>query len=271
MSVSRNISFGPRARRQDMDKDFHAQIIDMLGLAPLMDRRPAGLSGGEKQRVALARALVSRPDILLLDEPLAALDAARKEEILPYLERLRDQGGIPMLYVSHSVSEVARLATRVVLLKEGRITQFGAVEEVFTSTDAVATLGLRESGAVLRARVTAHHQDGLTELEGARTRLFLPKVKARVGDQVRLRIKASDVMLSLSKPEGISALNVIEGVITEMLEGQGPGVLVRLKSKDAHLIARVTRRSARAMGLVSGQKLFAIMKSVSVAHADIGT
>ncbi|WP_370228372.1 molybdenum ABC transporter ATP-binding protein [Cognatishimia sp.] len=271
MSVARNLSFGPRARGQALDAAYQDQIVAMLGLDDLLERRPSALSGGEKQRVALARALLSKPEILLLDEPLAALDAARKEDILPYLERLRDHAGIAMLYVSHSVSEVVRLANQVVLLKDGKVAQTGSVEEVFSDTRAASVLGLRETGAVLRAKVIAHHPDGLTELKGGGAVLHLPKVAAQTGDTVRLRIKATDVMLSLSRPEGISALNVIKAKISDLRDGQGPGMLVRLQCGEDHLLARITRRSAKAMDLKLGQTLFAVVKSVSVAQADIGT
>lgn len=271
MSVAQNLTFGPRARGQSIDTGYQDQLVEMLGLGGLLDRRPRALSGGEKQRVALGRALLSMPDILLLDEPLAALDVARKEDILPYLERLRDHTCLPMIYVSHAVSEVARLANHVVLLKDGKVAQMGSVEEVFSDTKAASVLGLRDSGAVLRARLDAHHEDGLSELTGAGAKLHLPKVAAAVGDSVRLRIKASDVMLSMTRPRGISALNVIEGVVAEVHDGQGPGVLVRLRCDDAHILARITRRSATAMEIKTGQKLFAIVKSVSVAQADVGT
>ncbi|MEJ5217682.1 molybdenum ABC transporter ATP-binding protein [Cognatishimia sp. D5M38] len=271
LSVSRNLSYGPKARGQAVDHGYQEQIVTMLGLDHLQDRRPQALSGGEKQRVALARALLAKPEVLLLDEPLAALDAARKEEILPYLERLRDHAQVPILYVSHSVSEVARLANHVILLRDGKVAKAGPVEEVFSDTSAAAVLGLRESGAVLRARVTAHHEDGLTELSGAGTKLHLPHVMASVGDDVRLRIKASDVMLSLNRPDGISALNVMEARIEDIHAGQGPGVLVRLACGDAHVLARITQRSAKTMALAKGQTVFAIVKSVSVAQADVGT
>ena len=271
MTVARNLSYGPRARGQQVDAGFQEQITSLLGIEGLLDRRPDALSGGEKQRVALARALLSKPEILLLDEPLAALDAARKEEILPYLEKLRDQAGVPMLYVSHSVTEVARLANHVVLLKDGKVAQAGPVEEVFSSTDAAAALGLREAGAVLKAQVAAHHADGLTELRSAGGTLHLPHLQSEIGSLVRLRIKASDVMLSLTRPEGISALNVLKGVITDLRTGSGPGVLVRLACGEAHVIARITQRSAQALDLRQGLTVFAIVKSVSVAQSDIGT
>lgn len=271
MTVARNLSYGPRARGQQVDAGYQEQITGLLGIEDLLDRRPDALSGGEKQRVALARALLSKPEILLLDEPLAALDAARKEEIMPYLEKLRDQAGIPMLYVSHSVTEVARLANHVVLLKDGKVAQAGPVEEVFSSTDAAAALGLREAGAVLKAQVAAHHADGLTELRSAGGALHLPRLQSEIGTSVRLRIKASDVMLSLTRPEGISALNVLEGVITDLRTGNGPGVLVRLACGEAHVIARITQRSAKALELKPGLTVYAIVKSVSVAQSDIGT
>jgi molybdate transport system ATP-binding protein len=156
--------FAPKTEEaRDAAVEFD-RIVDLLGIGPLLDRRPGDLSGGETQRVAIGRALLSRPSMLLADEPLAALDAERKEEILPYFERLRDDLKVPILYVSHAASEVARLATTVVVLEEGRVVRSGPAAEVLGDPD-VAPLGPRDAGALLEARVVRHHEDGLTELD----------------------------------------------------------------------------------------------------------
>lgn len=247
--------------------DAIARDFDLL---PLMDRRPQGLSGGERQRVALARALLSAPRVLLLDEPLAALDDSRKAEILPYLERLRDSKDMPILYVSHSMAEVARIATDIVVMQAGRVLRSGAVEDVLCDPAAVPDLGVRDAGAVLRARVVAHHADGLTELAVSQGMLLLPRFEAAIGALVRVRIPAQDVILALHRPIGISALNILPVVIASIFQGDGPGAAIGLVSGDDRLLARVTRRSADAMGLAPGMACYAVVKSVAVAQGDVG-
>lgn len=270
MDVRRNLTYGRRVQRLAADSALFDRIVDLLGINHLLTRAPGALSGGEKQRVAIGRALLSAPQILLLDEPLAALDEARKAEILPYLERLRDGSEMPILYVSHSVAEVARLATTVVMLESGRVVAAGPVSAVFSDTATVGMLGVRKAGAVLQASVVTHHDDGLSELSGGGGRLFLPAVKAAVGAQLRVRILAHDVMLALAPPVGISALNVLSGRIVEVRQGDGPGALVRIDCAGEFLLARVTRRSALAMNLTVGKPIHAVIKSVAVAQSDVG-
>ncbi|WP_204115826.1 molybdenum ABC transporter ATP-binding protein [Shimia biformata] len=270
LDVRRNLVFGRKVQGLAADSVAFSNVVDLLGIGPLLDRRPAALSGGEKQRVAIGRALLSSPELLLLDEPLSALDEARKAEILPFLERLRDEAALPILYVSHSVAEVARLATKVVMLDQGRVAAQGGVASVFSDTGAVTAMGIREAGSVLSARVVAHHDDGLTELQGCGGSLFLPAVRAGVGTELRVRILAHDVLLARSRPVDTSALNHLAGEISEIREGDGPGVLVRIKCADAMLLARITRRSARAMGLAVGQPIHAVIKSVAVSQSDVG-
>lgn len=272
LTVRQNLTFGQRyAEPGRGDGPKLEEVADMLGISTLLERRPGPLSGGEKQRVAIGRALLSRPRMLLMDEPLAALDEARKGEILPYLERLRDHGGLPILYVSHSVAEVARLATTVVVLEAGRVLRAGPAGQVLSDLDMVRQLGLRQVGAVLPARVLHHHDDGLTELEVSGGRLFLPRTASPVGAQVRVRILAHDVILSQARPVGMSALNILPGIVTELRGGEGPGMIVQLQCGDDRLLARVTRRSATVMGMAPGAALFAVVKSVAVAQIDVGT
>ena len=269
LSVAGNLAFAAKRAKglggravDDVARDF-----DLL---PLLDRRPYGLSGGERQRVALARALLSAPRVLLLDEPLAALDDSRKGEILPYLERLRDRSDMPILYVSHSMAEVARIATDIVVMQGGRVLRAGRLEDVLSDPAAVPDLGVRDAGAVMVARVTAHHADGLTELAVSKGALLLPRFEAATGALVRVRIPAQDVILSLHRPEGISALNILPVVITSIFPGDGPGAAIGLQSGDDRLLARVTRRSVDALGLTEGMACFAVVKSVAVAQADVG-
>lgn len=262
LSVRANLRYGMR------DGEM-GSVVEMLGIGDLLDRRPGALSGGEAQRVAIGRALLSRPRLLLLDEPLAALDDARKAEILPYLERLRDEAGVPILYVSHAVAEIARLATSVVALERGRVVRMGPAAEVLSDPDVVPVLGVREAGALVRATVAAHHADGLTALTWSAGELLLPHLAQPVGACVRVRIEAQDVMLAATRPEGISALNVVSVSITALRDGAGPGVIVQLRAGDDLLLARMTRRSATAMGLAEGWRGFAVVKSVAVAAGNV--
>lgn len=269
LTVRQNLSYGrwfaPRgAQREDPDR-----VIEMLGIGHLLERRPARLSGGEKQRVAIGRALLASPRLILADEPLAALDEARKAEILPYFERLRDEVSVPILYVTHSAAEVARLATSVVALQDGKVSRFGPASEVLADP-SVAPAGVRAVGAVLQVRVAAHHDDGLSELVAGDARLFLPRIPRAVGDELRIRIPAQEVILSDRKPDGLSALNVLEGRVDTIRAGEGPGAIVSVRTTAGMVLARITRRSVAALNLQPGMTCFAIVKTVALAPQDVG-
>lgn len=264
MTVRQNILYGAWFAGQKASDS--SRIVDLMGIHALLDRRPGTLSGGEKQRVALARAILSQPRMLLMDEPLSALDAARKAEVLPYLERLRDETRLPILYVSHSAAEVARLATTVVLIDKGRLVRAGPAGEVLSDPAASAALGPQETGAIVLARVVAHADDGLTRLDSSAGPLWLPQVAARVGDALRIRILAQDVMLAMERPVAISALNVVPCVVRAILADAGPSALVQMTAGDDTILARVTRRSVAALELSPGKAVFAIIKAVSVAR-----
>jgi len=269
LSVRRNLTYGQRFAPQGATGPGLDEVADLLGLSTMLDRRPGALSGGEKQRVAFGRALLARPRMLLMDEPLAALDAARKDEILPYLERLRDQTGLPILYVSHSVAEVARLATTVVVLEAGRVVRAGPAEQVLSDPAMVRQFGLREAGAVLPAEIARHHADGLTELAISGGRLFLPQMDQPEGARTRVRILAHDVIVADRAPEGLSALNVLPGAVLSLREGQGPGMIVQIQCGTDRLLARITRRSAEALRLAPGRSVYAVIKTVSIARTDV--
>lgn len=269
LSVRQNLNYGRRFSPQDNGVDLD-QVIDMLGIAHLMDRRPGGLSGGEKQRVAIGRALLANPRLLLMDEPLAALDDERKAEILPYLERLSVTTEVPVLYVSHSMAEVARLASTLVLMEAGRVVRVGPTSEVLSDPDTFPALGVRTAGASLHAVVAAQEEDGLTRLEASGGALWLPRVEAPIGTRLSVRILAQDVILSRSRPEGLSALNVLPAKVMAVRLGDGPGAIVQLRAGDDVLLARITRRSALALELASGVDCFAILKSVAVAQSEVG-
>ena len=270
LSVEANLTYGPRMRRKRTDGAAYARLVDMLGIGALLHRRPAALSGGERQRVAIGRALLTRPKLLLFDEPLAALDARRKAEILPYLERIRDEAGVPIVYVSHAASEVARLATTVVVIEAGRVVRAGAATEVL-GDPALAPAGGREVGAILSARVVAHHDDGLTEIDAGGSRLMLAGIEKAPDTLVRVRIAAHDVILSLGVPQGLSALNTLPGRVTALHDEPGASTVVALDTPAGPLLSRITRRSAVRLGLAPGTACYAILKTVAIAPEDIGT
>lgn len=266
LSVRANLLYGrwfaPRG------PDEFPRIVEMLGLSDLLARRPGALSGGETQRVAIGRALLARPQIILADEPLAALDEARKAEILPYFERLRD-AATPILYVAHAPAEVARLASTVVALEAGRVARQGPPAEVL-GDPMLQPAGVRGVGAVLEAVVAAHHADGLTELNAGGVALFLPRIAPPPGARIRVRIAASDVLLAREKPAGLSALNMLPGVVEAVREGEGPGAMVSLATPAGRILARVTRRSAARLELAPGVAAHAVVKTVSIAPEDVG-
>lgn len=272
LTVRQNLLFGrwlgPRRVAASVGFD---DVIDLLGIAPLLARRPGRLSGGEKQRVAIGRALLANPRLLLMDEPLASLDAARKDEILPYLERLRDRGNVPIVYVSHAAAEVARLATTIVLVADGRVQAVGPVADIMGRAGQYPLAGGFEAGAVLAVTVAAHDHDwGLTELAGGFGKLTVPRLDLPLGSAVRVRIRARDVILAADRPSGISALNVLAGTV-EALAATGEEALeVQLRLGAERLLARITRRSGEVLGLAPGCAVFAVIKTVAIDRRSLG-
>ncbi|SNR64810.1 molybdenum ABC transporter ATP-binding protein [Puniceibacterium sediminis] len=269
LTVRQNLLYARRVSG-NRSQDGLERVVDLLGIGTLLNRKPGALSGGEAQRVAIGRALLADPLMLLMDEPLAALDGARKAEILPYLERLRTEAGVPILYVSHNVSEVARLATHVVVMEEGRVLKAGPASALLSDPGMVRVMGVRDAGAVIEARVLRHAADGVTELQFSGGVLCLPEVEADIGSELRVRILAQDVMLAVERPSGISALNILPVEVLSLRRGEGPGVIVQLRAGTNMLLARITRRSADALDLREGSSCFAVLKSVAVAQTDIG-
>ncbi|WP_415403787.1 molybdenum ABC transporter ATP-binding protein [Tateyamaria sp. SN3-11] len=266
LSVAQNLDYAARFGARPQGR---ARVIEMLGIGALLERRPATLSGGERQRVALGRALLADPLLLLMDEPLAALDGPRKAEILPYLDRLKSDAGVPILYVSHAVDEVARLADHMVLLADGRVARAGPLFDVMADPAAVPLLGVREAGAVLRARVMHHGDDGLSTLAVGTGTLQLLGVHAPVGAEVRLRVLAQDVLLSREEPRGLSAQNILPVRITAIRSGDGPGAMIAMDAGGDTLLARVTARAVTSLGLEVGQHVHAIIKATSVSQIAI--
>jgi molybdate transport system ATP-binding protein len=264
LTVRQNLNYGwwfaPKSARV---RDFQ-HIIDLLGIGGLLDRRPATLSGGEKQRVAIGRALFAGPRLLLMDEPLASLDDPRKAEILPYLERLRDETSTPIVYVSHSTAEVARLADQVVMMQNGRVEAVGTTSEIlggfsFLSSDR------REAGVVLSGAVetidAVHH---LATIRLSTFRLIVPTAQVEVGAMVRLHIPERDVMVATKRPEGLSALNIVEGHVAS-IEADGEGMVrVRIRCGEDFVLARITALSAERLSLKLEEPVFAVIKTVAL-------
>lgn len=257
MTVRANLRYPARWRR-GAARDFD-HVVQMLGLGKLLDRRPASLSGGERQRTAIGRALLSDPALLVMDEPLAALDDSRKAEIMPWLERLRDELRLPILYVSHSVPEVLRLANTVVLMQAGRVVHAGPLAGLLADPDLAPKLGQREAGALIAARVEGCEPDGLVRVATAAGPMLLPGCPAQPGHILRLRILAHEVILSRDPPQGLSALNALPATVIRV-----EGGLVQLSLGDERMLAQITPRSVQALDLQPGTRCHAIIKSVSV-------
>ncbi|WP_119458482.1 molybdenum ABC transporter ATP-binding protein [Rhodospirillaceae bacterium SYSU D60014] len=278
LTVRGNLLYGFRRAPADERLIQLDKVVELLGIAPLLDRRPAGLSGGEKQRVAIGRALLANPRLLLMDEPLASLDASRKEEILPFIEQLRDELRLPIVYVSHDMSEIVRLADTLVLMSEGRVAAVGPVDEVFGRLDLRPLTGRYEAGAILQAEVAEHdaghdRASGLTRLVLPGGSLWVAHLDLPPGTRLRLRIRARDVALALTPPTDTSILNVLAGRIVEVGKDEGPYVDVKLAldaSGAAAIWARVTARSARTLDLRAGRDAYALIKTVAIDRHSLG-
>ncbi len=245
----------------------HDDVVDALDLEPLLDRRPNTLSGGERQRAALGRALLSRPRLLLLDEPLSALDRRRKAEIMPYLLALHPRFGIPTLYVSHAVDEVALLADRILVLAEGRVQAFGGTVEVLEQLDLAPLTERFQAAAVLEARVSAHDDEyRLTWLDLDGQRLSVPRIEhLAVGESARLLVRSRDVSLATERPSPTSIRNVLSGVLVSLhQDGATAFAEATIDLGSYRLRARITRASAAELGLAVGSPVFALLKSVSL-------
>jgi molybdate transport system ATP-binding protein len=266
MTARQNLLYGrffaPRGDRRISEQE----VVALLGIEKLLGQRPVTLSGGEKQRVAIGRALLSSPKLILMDEPLSALDRARRQEILPYIERIRDEVKIPVIYVSHALDEVARLANRVVLLEEGRVRAEGEPHAVFPELSA--DLDGVAAQSLLEARIIGHDlRFGLSMAAIGDNTVTLQPVDLPEGTLVRIRVPATDVMIALGRHDDLSALNQLPGTIAS-LERQGHHVLVSVDCQGQRLAARVTLLSAERLRLSVGKAIFAYFKAVSV---DVGS
>jgi molybdate transport system ATP-binding protein len=269
LSVETNLRYG--ASRAPKGAEFDApgfdEIVELLGIRLLLARRPRALSGGEKQRVALGRALLSRPRLLLMDEPLAALDAARKAEILPFIERLRDVARLPVLYVTHALDEVDRLADTLVLLHAGQVQAMGTVEALSTRTDLPTLSGRRDAGAVVPCTVMARDElSGLTQLAFPGGCLAVPLRPDPPGTMMRLRLRARDVAVATERPHGVSIHNILAGTITQIVPAGPHEAFVGLAIGPTPILARVTRNAVAKLSLAPGMTAFALVKSTAFDH-----
>ncbi|MCB1379925.1 MAG: molybdenum ABC transporter ATP-binding protein [Alphaproteobacteria bacterium] len=270
LTVAQNLAYGqwftPGAERYARK----AQIIDLLGIGNLLQRRPERLSGGEKQRVAIGRAILASPHLLLMDEPLASLDQARKDEILPYIESLRDDLRIPIIYVSHAMAEIARLASHVAVLSGGRLSAFGPTPEIMNRRDLVAAGELDDTITFIDMAVEAHdEQSRMTRLASPVGEAWIPGQVAHRGQSVRLRIKASEVMLATERPRHISALNIFQGTVAGISACDQTSVYVRVDCGGSGIVARITRHSRQVLEIEPGRRLFVIVKALSLAGTSV--
>jgi len=270
LTVSQNLRYGrwftpPSERYADMEK-----VVELLGIGHLADRRPNLLSGGEKQRVAIGRALIASPRLILMDEPLAALDDARKAEIMPYIERLRDEMAIPIVYVSHSLAEVARLSTDVVVVSAGRVTACGPTGDIMQRLDLMPEEERAEGGAVLELEVVAHEDAMGLSVLGSRTGPWrVRRIDAAPGSRVRIRVRARDVLIATRRPQGLSAINISPGTVLEITPDGPADALVRIDCGGDVLVSRITRHSLLALDLAPGKRVFAVVKAVALDRSAI--
>ena len=268
LSARGNLEYGMKRSAKALDRSALDHIVDLLGIGALLDRRPEALSGGERQRVAIARALAVKPKLLLMDEPLAALDLARKQEILPYLERLHEELEIPVLYVSHAPDEVARLADYIVVMREGRAVAAGPLTETLARLDLPIHLG-EDAGVVLDAVVSERdaqwHLARATFADNPDAGVWVRDGGHALGHHVRVRILARDVSLAVTRHSGTSIQNILPGVVAELANDTHPALaLVRVNVGGASLVARLTWRSAHDLGLTPGQIVYAQIKAVAL-------
>jgi len=264
LSVRKNLEYGSKRTPGERQRVSLEEAVELLGIGGLLERMPSALSGGERQRVAIARALAVSPRLLLMDEPLSSLDEALKREILPYLDRLHSSLDIPLIYVSHSADEVARLADKIALLDHGKVTAFGGIGEILTRLDLAPASG-PEAESVIDATVSGSDEEfDLTRLTFPGGTFSVPGIGAGSGETVRLRVLARDVSLTLEEQQGTSILNIFPAVVEEIAPSGESQMTVRLDCGGTALLARVTRKSVSSLGLKKGSRVFAQAKSVAV-------
>ena len=270
LTVKGNILYGHR-RTPAGERMFQPEtVVRLMDLDPLLGRRVSSLSGGERQRVSFARAVLANPRLLLMDEPLASLDQDRKEDILPFIERLSGELAIPTLYVSHEIDEVVRLASDLVLMSSGRIVASGPIEEVSNRFDLRSYAGRLDAGSIIRMRVAGHDAEtGITHFAFGGGEVVGPRVELAEGAEINLRIRSRDVAIALDPPGRTSILNVLPGKVVEVGPNEGPQAHVLL-DVGAPLWARIMRRSVDELELVPGRPVYALIKAVAVDRRSLG-
>lgn len=270
LSVQANLTFGMNRVPMAERRISFDGVVEVLGIAHLLDRRPAKLSGGEKQRVAIGRALLASPRILLMDEPLAALDSQRKAELLPFIADLSRAFDIPILYVTHSMDEVLALADTLVLMDEGRAVEVGPVEDLLARPGLRPLTGRYDAGAVIRASIAGHDSTyGTSSLVFPGGMLVAGRVDLPVGVQVRVRIHARDIALAIEAPSRVSVRNILPCVVTSVVPAEGHLVDVTLRCGETALWSQITLQAQAQLALVPGMKVFAMIKAVTIARGDV--
>ncbi len=270
LTVRGNILYGHRRTPKDERMFQPETVVRLMDLDPLLGRRVASLSGGERQRVSFARAVLANPRLLLMDEPLASLDQDRKEDLLPFIERLAGELEIPTLYVSHEIDEVVRLASDLVLMSEGRIVASGPIEEVSNRFDLRSYAGRLDAGSIIRMRVAGHDPaTGITRFAFNGGEVIGPRVDMAEGTEINLRVRSRDVAIALDRPGRTSILNVLPGKVVEIGPNDGPQAHVLL-DVGAPLWARIMRRSVDDLGLAPGCRVYALIKAVAVDRRSLG-
>jgi len=264
LDVRGNLGYGRRRSIAATHELPFDQVVDLLGLEGLLDRKPGALSGGEAQRVAIGRALLRTPRLLLMDEPLASLDALRKAEILPFLDRLHAESSTPIVYVSHNIEEVCRLCDHLVVMHDGKIVANGGLQSVLASLDVPIISGADAGAVIFGAAAGYDERYDLTSIRFSGGELRVPGRHGEPGARLRLRISANDVSLCREKPQQTTILNVLPATILELQEAPGASQLLRLDAGGDALLARVTRRSCEELQLQAGETVFAQIKAVAV-------
>ena len=265
LSVRGNLRYGERRARRRTHQLRFDDVVDLLGIAPLLARRPAGLSGGERQRVAIGRALLAQPRLLLLDEPLTALDGARRAELLPYLEGLRDRLSLPMVFVSHQFEEVLRLADQVVVMQNGRVGDQGDIVAMSQSPALRAIIGSESLGAVVEGVAgEVDAASGLAQIQVGDGLLLVERGALRRGQRVRVQLLARDLILAIAPPAGLSVRNSLAGRITRLEADGARAWLVFTDIGGTTLMVRVTDDARSSLALAVGQRIWVLVKAVSL-------
>ena len=266
LTVKGNLCYGQKLTPKiDRYVNFD-EVIELLGISTLLARRPASLSGGEKKRVALGRSLLANPRVLLMDEPLAGLDTHRKHEILPFIEGIRQEVQLPIVYVSHDIGEVLRLSDQIALIENGRTVLVGPSETVANHADARRLIGKNDPSTIVSGTVTSQDSGfGLTNLETQAGLIRIPEIKIPPGSPIRLRLHSRNISIALSKPRDISILNVLPGTIEniEQIDGSAVDVQIRIATRIV-ILARITSLARKNLNLSIGTSVFALIKSVAV-------